>query len=67
MARKIKLRIDIRHEPDFDSITDLVEISGWLGTYRERMRIARTDDQAELASRTGRWNDRLLQRRAELA
>ena len=60
-------KIDSRQEPEVDSITDLVEISGWLGTYRERMRIALTDDQPEPANRMGRWNDRLLQRRAELA
>jgi hypothetical protein len=70
MARKVKQRqLEIPEEssPDVDSVTELVEISVWVGTYRERMRVARTEDQAELANTLRRWNDRWLQRRAELA
>jgi len=58
----------LQQEPsNVDSITDLVEISVWLGTYRERMRLARSEDQQELADNARRWNARLAQRRAELA
>jgi hypothetical protein len=57
-----------QQEPsNINSITDLVEISMWLGTYRERMRLAQSEDQQELADNAGRWSDRLVQRRAELA
>ena len=52
---------------NIDSITDLVEISVWLGTYRERMRLAHSEDQQELAGNARRWNARLAQPRAELA
>jgi hypothetical protein len=70
MARKVKQARPSRQEgppPNIDSVSDLVEISVWLGTYRERMRIARSEDQDELAKEVRRWNDHLLQRRAELA
>ena len=41
----------LQQEPsNINSITDLVEISMWLGTYRERMRLARSEDQQELAA-----------------
>jgi hypothetical protein len=70
MARKVERARSARQEgppPNIDSVSDLVEISVWLGTYRERMRIARSEDQDELAKEVRRWNDHLLQRRAELA
>jgi hypothetical protein len=58
----------LQQEPsNINSITDLVEISMWLGTYRERMRLARSEDQQELADNARRWSDRLVQRRAKLA
>jgi hypothetical protein len=70
MARNVKQLQRVRRPepmPNIDSVTDLVEISVWLGTYRERMRQACSADQPELANQVRRWNDRLLQRRAELA
>jgi hypothetical protein len=70
MARKVKRARPARQElppPNIDSVSDLAEISVWLGTYRERMRIARSEDQNELAEDVRRWNAHLLQRRAELA
>ncbi len=58
----------VTQEPsNINSITDLVEISMWLGTYRERMRLARPEDQQELADNAHGWSNRLAQRRAELA
>ena len=68
MARKVK-QAQLQEDPlpNVESMTDLVEISVWLGTYRERMRIARSEDQQELANNVKRWDDRMLQRRAELA
>jgi hypothetical protein len=46
----------LQQEPsNIDSITDLVEISVWLGTYRERMRLARSEDQQELADNARHW------------
>ena len=53
--------------PNVESVSDLVEITRWLGTYRERLRLASTDNQPELANHMRRWKDRLLQRRAEPA
>ena len=68
MARKVKqAQLQEDPPPNVESMTDLVEISVWLGTYRERMRIARSEDQQELANNVKRWDDRMLQRRAELA
>ena len=49
------------------SISDLVETSVWLGTYRERMRIANVENQPELATDVRRWTEPVQQRRAEPA
>jgi hypothetical protein len=58
----------LQQEPsNIDSITDLVEISVWLGTYRERMRLAGSEDQQDRADNARRWNARLAQPHAELA
>ena len=47
--------------------TDSVEFSMWLGTYRERMRLAGSEDQQEPADNAGGWSDRPVRRRAALA
>jgi hypothetical protein len=56
-----------RAVPDLGAVTDLDEISEWLGTYRDRLRLAHPEEQPELTSHVRRWSDRLQQRRAELA
>jgi hypothetical protein len=48
-------------------VTDLDEICEWLGTYRERLRLARPEERSELSSHVRQWSDRLQQRGAELA
>ena len=50
-----------------DSVDDLAEISSWLGTYKERLRVARADERQSLASDVRQLDSRLSQRRAELA
>jgi len=50
-----------------DSVDDLAEISSWLGTYKERLRLARVEERAGLATDVHRWDSRLKERRAELA
>jgi hypothetical protein len=68
MVRKVEqLQFDIRRESSGVSITDLNEIGGWLGTYRERMRLAGSKDHQELANEMRRWSDPSLQPTAELA
>jgi hypothetical protein len=62
-----KVRHGQQDPSNINSITDLVEISMWLGTYRERMRLSRAEDQKELADNARRSSDRLVQRRAEVA
>jgi hypothetical protein len=62
-----KVRHAQQDPSNINSITDLVEISMWLGTYRERMRLSRAEDQKELADNARRSSDRLVQRRAEVA
>jgi len=68
MARKVQqLQFDIRRESSGVSITDLNEIGGRLGTYRERMRLAGSKDRQELANDMRRWSDPSLRHGAELA
>jgi hypothetical protein len=62
-----KVRHAQQDPSNINSITDLVEISMWLGTYRERMRLSRAEDQKELADNARRSSDRLVQRRAGVA
>jgi hypothetical protein len=50
-----------------DSVDDLAEISSWLGTYKERLRLARDKNELGLSEDVRRWSQRLDQRRAELA
>lgn len=49
------------------AVDDLAEISSWLGTYKERLRLARAEEREGLAGDVHRWDSRLKERRAELA
>jgi hypothetical protein len=49
------------------AIDSLEEICGWLGTFRERLRIARTEDRAQVAVVVQQLEARYQQRRAELS
>jgi hypothetical protein len=49
------------------AIDSLDEIAGWLGTFRERLRLASTEDRAEVAVVVERLEARFRQRRAELS
>ena len=49
------------------SVDDLAEISSWLGTYKERLRLARAEERESLVTDVHRWDSRLKERRAELA
>lgn len=49
------------------SIDSLDEISGWLGTFRERLRAARGEDGAGVATVVQQLEARYQTRRAELA
>jgi hypothetical protein len=54
--------------PYVPAIDSLEEISGWLGTFRERLRMARAeDDRAEAAGTLQQLEARLELRRAELS
>ncbi len=48
-------------------VDSLEEICGWLGTFRERLRLARTDERAEVAEVVQLLEARYLVRRAELS
>jgi hypothetical protein len=69
MASKIWLDPANRADegPSTESVTDLAEISEWLGTFRERLREAREEDRQQLADHVTRWTVRYQQRRSELA
>jgi len=49
------------------NMDSLDEICGWLGTFRERMRLARADERDGMASVVGKLEARYQVRRAELA
>ncbi len=49
------------------ALDSLEEICGWLGTYRERLRQARRDEEAELTAVVRRLEARYHSRRAELS
>ncbi|HEY6115865.1 MAG TPA: hypothetical protein VI172_07895 [Candidatus Dormibacteraeota bacterium] len=49
------------------AIDSLEEISGWLGTFRERLRMARAEDRTDLTGTLQRLEARLELRRAELS
>ena len=54
-------------QPYVQGIESLEEICGWLGTFRERLRIAHTDDQPGIALVVRQLEARYLTRRAELS
>ncbi|TMD16439.1 MAG: hypothetical protein E6I27_11480 [Chloroflexi bacterium] len=49
------------------TIDGLEEISGWLGTFRERLRATRREERAEVAALVQELEARLEVRRAELS
>jgi hypothetical protein len=49
------------------TIDSLQEISSWPGTFRERLRMARTEDRADLTATLHQLDARLELRRAELS
>jgi hypothetical protein len=49
------------------AIDSLEEISGWLGTFKERLRAARAEDRADLTGTLQQLEARLELRRAELS
>ncbi len=48
-------------------VDSLEEICGWLGTFRERLRLAHTDERAGVAEVVQLLEARYLVRRAELS
>jgi len=53
--------------PFVPTIDSLQEISSWPGTFRERLRMARTEDRADLTATLHQLDARLELRRAELS
>jgi len=53
--------------PPVPSLESLDEISAWLGTFRERRRIARTKDQPKLEATMKELEAHYRRRRAELS
>jgi hypothetical protein len=53
--------------PSVSSLESLDEISGWLGTFKERLRLARESERAEYATILNRLEARYRERRAELS
>ena len=49
------------------SIDSLDEICGWLGTFRERLRVARDEERAAVATVVNQLEARYQLRRAELS
>jgi len=54
-------------EPIVPAIDSLEEISGWLGTFRERLRVAREGERDGVAAVVQQLEARYQLRRAELA
>lgn len=54
-------------EPYVPAIDSLEEICGWLGTFRERLRQARTEDKPGVAAVVQQLEARYESRRAELS
>ena len=48
-------------------IDGLEEICGWLGTFRERLRLAHDEERPQVALLVGQLEARFLARRAELS
>ena len=53
--------------PYVPMIDSLEEISGWLGTFRERLRMARVDERQQVAAVLELLEARYQMRRAELS
>jgi len=53
--------------PVVSMIDSLEEISGWLGTFRERLRMSRVEERMEVAAVVEQLEARYLMRRAELS
>jgi hypothetical protein len=53
--------------PYIAAIESLEEISGWLGTFRERLRLARVEDRLEVVQVLEQLEARYQLRRAELS
>ena len=49
------------------AIDSLEEICGWLGTFRERLRLAHEEERPQVALLVGQLEARFLLRRAELS
>ena len=54
-------------EPHVPALESLEDISGWLGTFRERLRQSRTEERPELVSVVEKLEARYMVRRAELS
>jgi hypothetical protein len=54
-------------EPYVPALDSLEDISGWLGTFRERLRQSRSEECPDLASVVERLEARYMVRRAELS
>ena len=54
-------------DPYVPALDGLEEISGWLGTFRERLRQARSDEQERVAEVVVQLEARYVLRRAELS
>jgi len=52
--------------PGIATLDSLEEISGWLGTYRQRLKIARSDEQLQVGTVVSQLESRMQLRRAEL-
>jgi hypothetical protein len=53
--------------PNVLMIDSLEEISGWLGAFRERLRMARADERTQVAAVVEQLEARYQMRRAELS
>lgn len=56
-----------RQRAGIGSLDNLDEIVGWLGTFRERLRLARDSDRPEYEAMLNQLEARYKERRAELA
>jgi hypothetical protein len=54
-------------EPYVPALDSLEDISGWLGTFRERLRQARNEERPVMAAVIGELEARYALRRAELS
>jgi hypothetical protein len=53
--------------PTIDRMESLVEITEWLGTFSERLRLARSDERDHIAATLDELKNQYRRRRAELA